>query len=104
MSILKAPKSKNLMILDIPSRVGGERNFLVALIFPYSSISRWTGQPPVAGCPGMNNGVISSLPLPDISENGTRQGLLDYFDNTWTLTEVLFSGLLVIISIDWFEI
>ena len=28
-------------------------------------------------------------------QTATRQELLDYFDNTWTLTEVLFSGLLV---------
>jgi hypothetical protein len=28
-------------------------------------------------------------------QTATRQQLLDYFDNTWTLTEVLFSGLLV---------
>jgi hypothetical protein len=29
-------------------------------------------------------------------QTATRQELLDYFDNTWTLTEVLFSGLQVI--------
>eukprot|EP00960_Hanusia_phi_P069606 767132-Hanusia_phi.AAC.6 len=55
----------------------------------------WTGKPPVHGvCPGVDvNGKITSLPLPDC-EKGTRQSLLDYFDNTWTLTEVLFSGLM----------
>lgn len=30
-----------------------------------------------------------------ILQTSTRQEILDYFDNTWTLTEVLFSGLLV---------
>ncbi|EKX51807.1 hypothetical protein GUITHDRAFT_65798 [Guillardia theta CCMP2712] len=56
---------------------------------------RWTGKPPVHGvCPGVDaNGKITSLPLPDC-EKGSRQSLLDYFDNTWTLTEVLFSGLM----------
>jgi len=55
----------------------------------------WTGKRPVFGeCPGVaEDGHMTSLPLPDVSEKGTRQQLLDYFDNTWTLTEVLFSGL-----------
>lgn len=61
-------------------------------------VTRWTGQPPVSGCPGFINGIITSLPLPDVSSNGSRQKLLEYFDNTWTLTEVLFSGLLVTIE------
>lgn len=30
-----------------------------------------------------------------VLQTATRQELLDYFDNTWTLTEVLFSGLQV---------
>jgi hypothetical protein len=38
------------------------------------------------------DGVITSLPL--VNCGASRQELLDYFDNTWTLTEVLFSGLL----------
>jgi hypothetical protein len=33
-----------------------------------------------------------SLPLP-ATEGFTRQGLLDYFDNCWALTEVLFACL-----------
>jgi len=44
-------------------------------------------------CPGVGkDGVITSLPL--VNCGASRQELLDYFDNTWTLTEVLFSGLL----------
>eukprot|EP00283_Hemiselmis_rufescens_P006335 CAMPEP_0173421868 /NCGR_PEP_ID=MMETSP1357-20121228/2804_1 /TAXON_ID=77926 /ORGANISM="Hemiselmis rufescens, Strain PCC563" /LENGTH=756 /DNA_ID=CAMNT_0014384829 /DNA_START=6 /DNA_END=2272 /DNA_ORIENTATION=+ len=56
----------------------------------------WTGPGPrIGACPGMlEDGTITSLPFPDITAQGTRQGLLDYFNNTWTLTEVLFSGLL----------
>jgi 5-histidylcysteine sulfoxide synthase/putative 4-mercaptohistidine N1-methyltranferase len=54
----------------------------------------WTGKPPIPGqCPGvLSNGTLSSLPLIDLSQC-TRQDVLDYFDNTWTLTEVLFSAL-----------
>ena len=54
----------------------------------------WTGKPPVFGqCPGVNaNGIVSSLPLIDLSQC-TRTDVLAYFDNTWTLTEVLFSAL-----------
>ncbi|HUM95900.1 MAG TPA: 5-histidylcysteine sulfoxide synthase [Candidatus Competibacter sp.] len=52
----------------------------------------WTGRPPRA-CPGAQaDGVLTSLPLPDLARC-TRQQVLDYFDNTWTLTETLFSGL-----------
>lgn len=38
------------------------------------------------------DGTITSLPLPNLS-TVTRQQALDYFDNTWTITEVLFSAL-----------
>jgi 5-histidylcysteine sulfoxide synthase/putative 4-mercaptohistidine N1-methyltranferase len=53
----------------------------------------WTGKPPVYGsCPGVElNGSMKSLP--QLNLNTTRKELLDYFDNTWTLTEVLFDGL-----------
>jgi 5-histidylcysteine sulfoxide synthase/putative 4-mercaptohistidine N1-methyltranferase len=53
----------------------------------------WTGKAPVHGvCPGVDaNGIIRSLP--QVNLNATRQELLDYFDNAWTLTEVLFQGL-----------
>ncbi|CAF0725291.1 unnamed protein product [Adineta steineri] len=55
--------------------------------------SFWTGKPPVYGiCPGVeSNGSIKSLP--QVKSNATRKELLDYFDNTWTLTEVVFDGL-----------
>lgn len=53
----------------------------------------WTGKCP-ADCPGFDAkaGVLRSLPMPS-THNYTRQALLDYFDNTWTLTEVLFASL-----------
>ena len=53
----------------------------------------FTGPQPVPGSAGMQpDGTITSLPLPDLS-TCTRQEALAYFDNTWLLSEVLFSGL-----------
>lgn len=54
----------------------------------------WTGKPPVHGvCPGVDEqGIIRSLPQPNLS-TVTRQQLREYFDNCWTMTEVLFSAL-----------
>ena len=44
-------------------------------------------------CPGVgDDGRISSLPLPDLSKCD-RTAVLDYFDNSWALTETLFAGL-----------
>ncbi len=52
----------------------------------------WTGQSP-HHVPGRQpDGTLTSLPLPNLA-TCTRQQALDYFDNGWTLTEVLFSGL-----------
>ena len=52
----------------------------------------WTGHIP-RDCPGRrSDGTITSLALPDLA-NCTRAQALDYFDNGWTLTEVLFSSL-----------
>lgn len=44
----------------------------------------WTGKAP--------EGAMTSLPLLDYSRC-TREAALDYFDNSWTLTEVLFASL-----------
>lgn len=52
----------------------------------------WTGCPP-QDCPGRQpDGTLTSLPLPNLA-TCTRQQVADYFDNTWTLTEVLLSSL-----------
>ena len=52
----------------------------------------WTGRPP-QDCPGLQpDGTLTSLPLPDLA-TCTREQVSAYFDNTWTLTETLFSGL-----------
>lgn len=51
----------------------------------------WTGVPPPQ-CPGYvgkdSSGYVTSLAIPNAA-TATRQDLLDYLDNTWTLTEVL---------------
>ena len=52
----------------------------------------WTGLAPQQ-CPGLTaNGTLSSLPLPNL-QSCTRASVRDYFDNTWALTELLFSAL-----------
>lgn len=53
----------------------------------------WTGLPPIHGvCAGVGaDGKIASLP--QVMLDAKRGDVLDYFNNSWTLTEVLFSGL-----------
>jgi 5-histidylcysteine sulfoxide synthase/putative 4-mercaptohistidine N1-methyltranferase len=56
--------------------------------------SGWfTGVAP-ENCPGFNivTQQLQSLPLPNLS-NCTRESALAYFNNTWTITELLFSSL-----------
>lgn len=54
----------------------------------------WTGLQPETGvCPGVDSdGKIHSLPIPNLADC-TRASVQEYFDNSWTLTEVLLSGL-----------
>eukprot|EP01024_Parvocaulis_polyphysoides_P069392 TRINITY_DN84964_c0_g1_i1.p1 TRINITY_DN84964_c0_g1~~TRINITY_DN84964_c0_g1_i1.p1 ORF type:complete len:386 (+),score=59.03 TRINITY_DN84964_c0_g1_i1:94-1251(+) len=55
--------------------------------------SWWTGRIPVYGTPGiLKDGTITALPLVDLS-TCSRQQVLDYFENRWCLSEVLFSAL-----------
>ena len=52
----------------------------------------WTGMHPM-GCAGfMSDGTLTSLPQLDLSQ-ADRPALQDYFDNTWALTETLFTAL-----------
>lgn len=52
----------------------------------------WTGLPPHL-CPGFDqDGTLKSLPVMNFA-NSTREDVLAYFDNSWTLTELLFSAL-----------
>lgn len=54
----------------------------------------WTGKPPVPGvCPGIDSdGKLRLLAPPDLT-GCNRADVLAYFDNGWTMTEVLFSAL-----------
>jgi 5-histidylcysteine sulfoxide synthase len=54
----------------------------------------WTGKRPEE-CPGYvkSTGKLYSLPQLNLGPSCTKQSLQDYFDNTWTLTEVLLSSL-----------
>jgi len=55
----------------------------------------WTGLAPEQ-CPGFDKERQCLAALPQINLNiCTRQDALDYFNNSWTLTELLFSGLKV---------
>lgn len=52
----------------------------------------WTGKEP-RSCPGIGaDGKLHGLSSPNLA-NCTRQDVQDYFDNGWTLTELMFSGL-----------
>lgn len=53
----------------------------------------WTGLAPEL-CPGFQNETNSLVALPLLNlKNSSQQDVLNYFDNTWTLTELLFQGL-----------
>jgi 5-histidylcysteine sulfoxide synthase/putative 4-mercaptohistidine N1-methyltranferase len=54
----------------------------------------WTGVPPTdENCPGLSqDGSMHSLGVPDL-RTCTRADVLDYFNNSWTLSELLFSSL-----------
>jgi len=55
----------------------------------------YTGKPPVHGvCPGVNDKTnnIHSLPLLDL-KNCSKEAVRNYFDNTWTMTEVLYASI-----------
>lgn len=57
------------------------------------SASWYTGLSPTE-CPGFNPAIqqLQSLPLPNLA-NCTREATLAYLNNTWTITELLFSSL-----------
>ena len=58
-------------------------------------LSWYTGKAPLPGvCPGVTqDGHITSLPLLNLSPGITKKHIMDYFDNTWTMTEVLNAAL-----------
>ena len=102
-AIADAPKLTRNPNLDIPSGLDGTER-LAHLVErrgsdPDTALHGprpdwwWTGAPPEA-CAGWQPelGTLSSLPQPQPG-HCTRQEVLDYFDNTWTLTELLFASL-----------
>lgn len=52
----------------------------------------WTGCAPI-DCPGYSNGKLYALPIVNLA-TCTREQVRDYFNNGWTLTEVIFSSLI----------
>jgi 5-histidylcysteine sulfoxide synthase/putative 4-mercaptohistidine N1-methyltranferase len=65
---------------------------MVALALPSETNSlHWAGRPPQLGHGVSGGGKLRSLAL--LPLDAARDRVLDYFNNTWTLTEVLFSGL-----------
>lgn len=61
--------------------------------FNEKNINWWTGLAP-ENCPGFDKerGALSALPLLNL-DLCTRQDVLDYFNNSWTLTEQLFQSI-----------
>lgn len=53
----------------------------------------WTGPVPQEGKAGIINGRITSLPIPNCS-TAWKEAVLEYFDNTWLISEIIFSGAL----------
>jgi len=55
----------------------------------------WTGKAP-SNCPGAVKGKMHSLPQLCLNNKKcTKESIQAYFDNTWTITETLFSSLQV---------
>lgn len=75
--------------LSVPSNLPKTENEIIKKF----GDSWWTGLPPQK-CPGFNTekNYLQALPLLNL-DICTRQDVLDYFDNEWTLTELLFQGL-----------
>ncbi|CAE7698927.1 CYCL1-1 [Symbiodinium microadriaticum] len=90
-------------VFDYPGKTGASRSnwedWMVNLrgedawLAGPRDLSWYTGQPPMPGlCPGVSpDGAIRALPMPDLNKL-TRKQALEYFDNSWTMLEVLFAG------------
>eukprot|EP01038_Epipyxis_sp_PR26KG_P013613 gene13613-18268_t len=80
---------------SVQKGVAGKANIGLNLYGPREQ-EWWTGKIPKFGvCPGVEpNGNIYSLPLVTFGKGQcTRESIQAYFDNTWTLYEVLMSSL-----------
>ncbi len=61
-------------------------------VLPIFGDSWWTGLAP-ENCAGFDKNTQSLHALPPLDLTSPRQKILEYFDNSWTLTELLFSSL-----------
>ncbi len=79
--------------LTAPLRSSGAVNEIQQKYSSDSPLAWWTGVPPEK-CVGFNKqkNFLQALPLLNL-EICSRQDVLNYFDNTWTLTELLFQSL-----------
>ena len=79
--------------LTAPLRSSGAVNEIQQKYSSDSQVGWWTGVPPEK-CVGFNKkkNFLQALPLLNL-EICSRQDVLNYFDNTWTLTELLFQSL-----------
>jgi hypothetical protein len=84
-------RNPNLMAVDVGKQVdlAGSSPELLG----QRGSSWWTGKAP-ASTPGYSpdSGTVSALPSPAL-DTLTLSQIQDYFDNTWTLTEILFSSI-----------
>lgn len=86
-----------MMLADRSSSISSDlrpESVLAAAVPLLGTEQWWTGVPPAdANCPGLSpDGVLHSLLPPDII-TCTRAQVMDYFNNSWTLSELLFSSI-----------
>ncbi len=79
--------------LTAPIKLNPSENEIQKIFLNSSADGWWTGLPPEK-CVGFNaqKNCLQALPLLNL-DICTRQDVLNYFDNTWTLTELLFQSL-----------
>lgn len=102
-NLIKSNTSKvavnQLNLKPIKNNNSDDKNNLIGSLYGPRSEKWWTGLKPVYGqCPGVEkDGNLYSLPQFSFDNNSNgkmiRESLQMYFDNTWTLTEVLLSSL-----------
>jgi 5-histidylcysteine sulfoxide synthase len=99
---LKAPelqltRNPNLDVLGLAAaRDLADRPLGDASLYGPRTAEWWTGKAPheVAGwVASEGGGHLTSLPLLKLDESCTREDVMAYFDNTWTLTEQLFASI-----------
>lgn len=89
---LSTTRNPNLTVPLVSSAMQ-QRAIVNSLPNKFSDLNWWTGVPPQQ-CVGFNieKNYLQALPLLNL-DICSRQDVLNYFDNTWTLTELLFQSL-----------